>query len=69
MNHIVFDIYRRPVGTYSWTTGFVPLKRKFPCVTEDEALRHALVIERRNSSDAGLDFLDDWLHAHEVKKH
>lgn len=69
MNQIVFDLYSRPVGTYSWTTGFVPLRKRLACRNEEEALRHALVIERRSSSDAGLDFLDDWLYSREVKKH
>lgn len=69
MNQIVFDAYRRPVGTYSWARGFVPFRNKTKFNSEEEALRHALVIEHRNSSDAGLDFLDDWLCSREVKKH
>ena len=65
MNQIVFDTTTaRPLGVYSWVDGFIPVRRPTGFRTEEEALRHALAIEHRSSSDAALQFLDEWLAHH-----
>lgn len=65
MNQIVFSTTTaRPLGVYSWTDGFIPIRTPSGFRTEEEALRHALAIERRSSPEAALEFLDDWLLRH-----
>ncbi len=65
MQQIVYSLTDAQVlGTYSWTTGFIPTRVPRTPRTEEEALRHALWLERKNSSEAGLEFIDDWLDRH-----
>lgn len=61
MNLVVEPSSVHVIGVYSWTTGFIPTRVPTTVRTEEEALRHALCIEHRTSSEAGIEFLDDWL--------
>ncbi len=60
-------INSRVIGTYSWTDGFIPIKKPSGIRSDEEALRHALWLEHHASTDAGLEFIEDWIDRHLIK--
>ncbi len=46
---------------FSFTTGTLRYRKTFRIVTEDQALAHALFLERHRSSEEASCFLEDWL--------
>jgi len=48
------------LGTTSWTTGFVPVRRAKRVLSEDDVLATALWIERHCGTQTALDFLDEY---------
>lgn len=68
MQQIVYSqINAQVLGTYSWATGFTPARIDMRPRTDEEALRHALWLEHKDSSEEGLEFLDDWLYRHTTR--
>ena len=63
------SIDNRILGTHTWIHGFKPLVYSHQIRTEQDALVRALWLEHHVSSEAGLEFLDDWLMTFVQTKH
>lgn len=45
---------------YTWTTGFVPVLKKFTIKSDDDAIAHAMYLVRQGKHDEAEIFLDQY---------